>query len=63
MRTRKKMPLFTAKANGIVIRRTEVKLSTHTRVKQLIVEIGGDSKQLLRDLKWERICRQLNHSL
>lgn len=63
MRTRKKSPIFTAKTNGQVIRRTEVTISTHNRVKQILNEIGGDSKQLLRDLKWERICRQANLSL
>lgn len=58
MRKRIKSPLFTAKADGQVIRRTEKTISTHTRVKQILVELGGDSKQILRDLKWERLCRQ-----
>lgn len=58
MRKRIKSPLFTAKANGQVIRRAEAVISTHNRVKQILAELGGDSKQILRDLKWERICRQ-----
>ena len=60
MRTRKKMPLFSAKANGQVIRRTEVKLSTHTKIKSILRELGGDSAQIMRDLKWERICKQVS---
>jgi hypothetical protein len=60
MRKRIKSPLFTAKADGQVIRRTEKTISTHTRVKQILVELGGDSKQILRDLKWERLCKQAN---
>lgn len=63
MRTRKKMPLFTAKADGQLIRRTQVQFSTHTRIKQLLAEIGGDPQQLLRDLKWERMCKQLNPAI
>ena len=58
MRKRIKTPLFSAKANGQLIRRTEAVISTHTRVKQILVELGGDSKQILRDLKWERLCKQ-----
>lgn len=58
MRARKKTPIFSAKANGQLIRRTEAVISTHTRVKQILVELGGDSKQILRDLKWERLCKQ-----
>ena len=58
MRKRIKTPLFSAKANGQLIRRAEAVISTHTRVKQILVELGGDSKQILRDLKWERLCRQ-----
>jgi hypothetical protein len=58
MRKRIKSPLFTAKANGQVIRRAEAVISTHNRVKQILAELGGDSKQILRDLKWERVCRQ-----
>lgn len=57
MRKRIKSPLFSAKANGQLIRR-QVVISTHSRVKQILAELGGDSKQILRDLKWERICRQ-----
>ena len=58
MRARKKSPIFTAKANGQVIRRAEATISTHQRVKSILRELGGDSAQILRDLKWERVCRQ-----
>lgn len=60
MRARKKTPIFTAKANGQLIRRVEATVSTHQRVKSILRELGGDSAQILRDLKWERIVRQAN---
>lgn len=56
-RTRIKTPIFSAKTNGQVIRRGEVKVSTHTRIKQLVRELGGE--QVLRDLRWENLCKSL----
>ena len=60
MRTRKiiKSPLFTAKANGEVIRRTEVVLSTQAKINRILKELGGDSQQILRDIRWERLCQK-----
>lgn len=58
MRARKKSPIFSAKANGQVIRRCEVTLSVHQRTRSILRELGGDSTQILRELKWERMCRQ-----
>lgn len=59
MRARKKTPIFTAKANGQVIRRCQATLSTHQRIQSILRQLGGDSAQIMRDIKWERMCQKL----
>jgi hypothetical protein len=57
-RTRIKTPIFTAKANGVVIRRTEASFSTHNRTKYILKQLGGDPQQIMRDIRWAILCRR-----
>ena len=54
---RKRKPLAVASARqGQVIRRASGQ-STYARTQQILRELGGDSKTILRDLKWERLFK------
>lgn len=57
MRKRIKSPIFSTKADGTVIRRTQTQLSTHKRMENALRELGIDSKQFFRDMKWRAFCR------
>jgi len=63
MRTRKAInpptPVATAKVSGEVIRHGTPQLSTYGRTKQILRELGGDPVQIIRDLRWQNIGRQL----
>jgi hypothetical protein len=55
MRKRIKSPIFSAKADGTIIRRGQ--LDTHQRMVKAIRELGLDPKQYFRDMKWRALCR------
>ena len=57
-RTRIKSPIFSVKADGTTIKRGQVKISTHARIKQLVRELGGEL--VLRDIRWENLCKKVS---
>lgn len=59
-RTRIKSPIFSAKADGTLIRRGEVKLSTHKRMEKALRELGRDPKEYFRDMQWRLFCKQVS---
>lgn len=61
MRKRIKSPIFSAKADGTIIRRGQ--LDTHQRMVKAIRELGLDPKQYFRDMKWRALCRSVDLSL
>jgi len=57
MRKRKPTKIASVR-EGKVIWEKQVQ-STYSRTQQILRELGGDSKQVLRELKWERMCAKL----
>lgn len=58
MSMRKRKPTKIASVvEGKVIWERKVQ-STYSRTQAILRELGGDKEQILRDLKWERMCKK-----